>query len=230
MDSTKRLNDDKSGLTVELMALRAAKELREGYYVNLGFGLTAMIPNFVPEGMEVFFHSENGVLGYSTIVEEDMWDADYRSAAGGNPIVLTPGASIFNVVDAFAMMRGGHLDISFLGAFQVSAKGDLANWMLPTRKLGGPGGAMDLVFGAKRVIVIMKHVDPFGKPRIVEECSYPLTGEKCVNTIITDLTVIEVTAQGLLLKEVAPGFTEEEVKAVTEAKLIVADDLKEIEF
>ncbi|MFC2002985.1 3-oxoacid CoA-transferase subunit B [Chloroflexota bacterium] len=223
-------NGSKTGLSEELIGMRAVQEIKEGYCVNLGRGLPGVVPNCIPQGMEVMLHSESGVLGYGPLPEEEMWDADLV-IAGISPGSLLPGASFFDDADAHLMMRAGHLDLTFLGAYQVSEEGDLANWSLGRPdELGNIGGAMDLAQGAKRVIVLMNHVDRTGKPRILKHCSYPLTGKKVVNKVITSLAVIEVTPQGLLLKEVAPGFTTEEIQTVTEPKLIVAADLKEMEF
>ena len=219
----------KSGLSRELIALRVAKEFREGYYVNLGIGLPTLASNFVPEGIDVILHSENGVLGYGRIANADEIDPDLVNA-GSQPLTLKPGAAFFNSADAFAMIRGGHIDVSVLGAFQVSEKGDLANWMTPERKVGSVGGSMDLVSGAKKVIVTMEHTARSGEPRIVKECTYPLTGRGIVNLIITDLAVIEVTPEGLLLKEVAPSVTPEEVQALTEPKSKFAEDLRKMKL
>ena len=218
-----------AGLTRELIGMRIAKELREGMYINLGIGLPTSVANFIPEELEVILHSENGILGYGRIAAEEEWDLDLLNA-GGQPVILKPGASFVHSADAFGMIRGGHLDIAVLGAFQVSAKGDLANWAVGTTTVGNVGGAMDLCYGAKRVLVYMEHATKKGEPRIVKECTYPLTAGGVVNTIFTNLAVIEVTPGGLLLTEVAPGVTPEEVQAATEVKLIIADDIKEMEL
>ncbi|HKZ51011.1 MAG TPA: 3-oxoacid CoA-transferase subunit B [Dehalococcoidia bacterium] len=217
------------GLTRELIALRIARELRDGYYVNLGIGLPTLVSNFVPEGMEVIFHAENGILGYGSIITEGELDIDLINA-GGQPVNLRPGAAIFCSAESFAMIRGRHIDLTVLGGLQVSEKGDLANWMLPTRSIGAIGGAMDLAVGAKRVIVAMEHTTKDGEPKIVKQCTYALTAKGSVNMIVTDLGVIDVTPQGLVLKEVAPGFTPEEVQALTEPRLTIAEDLKEVEL
>ena len=220
----------KQPLTQEMIALRASKELKDGYYVNIGMGMPLLILNLPhPEGVEVMYHSENGILGFGHVASEDEWDPDL-DAAGTVPVVSKPGCSFFSQAEAFAMMRGGHLDLAIMGGYQVSEKGDLANWMIPGQRIGGIGGAMDLAYGAKRIIVIMGHTDKSGRPRIVKECSYPLTGKGIVNTIITNVALIEVTPQGLLLKEVVEGFTAEDVQAITEPKLMVSDNLKEMEF
>ena len=219
----------RSGLSRELIALRVAKEFRDGYYVNLGIGLPTLVSNFIPEGMDVVLHAENGILGYSRIANEGEMDPDLINA-GSQPLTLNPGAAFFDSADSFAMIRGGHIDVSVLGAFQVSERGDLANWMTPERKVGSVGGSMDLISGIKKVIVAMEHTTRSGEPRVVKECTNPLTGRRVVNLIITNLAVIEVTPEGLLLKEVAPLVTPEEVQAVTEPKVKLAKDLREMEL
>ncbi len=219
----------KSGLSRELIALRVAKEFRDGYYVNLGIGLPTVVSNFIPEGIDVILHAENGILGYSRIATEGEMDSDLINA-GSQPLTLKPGAAFFDSADSFAMIRGGHIDVSVLGAFQVSERGDLANWMTPERKVGSVGGSMDLVSGTKKVIVAMEHTTRSGEPRIVKECTYPLTGRGVVGVIITNLAVIEVTPEGLLLKEVAPSVTPEEVQAATEPKVKLAEELREMEL
>lgn len=219
----------KSGLSRELIALRVAKEFRDGYYVNLGIGLPTLVSNFIPEGMDVVLHAENGILGYSRIATEEEMDSDLINA-GSQPLTLKPGAAFFDSADSFAMIRGGHIDVSVLGAFQVSERGDLANWMTPERKVGSVGGSMDLVSGTKKVIVAMEHTTRSGEPRIVKECTYPLTGRGVVGMIITNLAVIEVTPEGLLLKEVAPSVTPEEVQAATEPEVKLAEELREMEL
>jgi 3-oxoacid CoA-transferase subunit B len=220
----------KESLSRELIALRAAKELSEGMYINLGIGLPTLVSQFIPEGVEVMLHAENGVLGYGSITTENSeMDIDLVNA-GLQPVTLRPGASFFNHADSFAMIRGGHIDLAILGGYQVSEKGDLANWTTSSEKVGAVGGAMDLACGVKRVIVLMQHVTTSDKPRIVKQCTYPLTARNVVDTIITDLAVIEVAKEGLVLKEIAPGWTPEEVQAVTEPKLIIAPDLKDIEL
>ncbi len=217
----------KSGLSRELIALRAAKELKSGYYVNLGIGLPTLVSSYIPEDVEVIIHSENGILGFGRLASEEEIDPDLINA-GSQPVTLKPGAAFFDSADAFAMMRGGHVDLAVLGAFQVSEKGDLANWMMSGKKLGSIGGSMDLVCGVKEVIVTMEHTTNAGEPRIVKKCTYPLTARHTVNLIITNLAVIKVTPEGLLLKEVAPGVTPAEVQAVTEPRLKIARDLREM--
>ena len=209
--------------------MRVAKELPDGAYVNLGIGIPTLVSSFVPEGYVVFYHSESGILDCGPIAEEGEEDIDLINA-GGQFLQPVPGMSFFSTADAFAMIRGGHVDVTVLGSHQVSAKGDLANWMLPERGVGNVGGAMDLAVGASNVIVAMEHTDRRNTPKIVEECTYPVTAQGCVSLIITDLAVIECTAQGLVLKEVAPGWTPEEVQQLTGAKLIMAPGLKEYQL
>ena len=209
--------------------MRVAKELPDGTYVNLGIGIPTLVSNYVPEGHTVFYHSESGVLNCGPLADEGEEDVDLINA-GGQFLKSMPGMSFFNSADAFAMIRGGHIDLTVLGAFQVSEKGDLANWMLPERGMGNIGGAMDLAAGAKRIIVAMEHTDRRNRPKIVKECTYPVTGRQCVSLIVTDLAVIEVAKHGLILKEIAPGWTVEEVQELTEAKLTPAPDLKEVEL
>ena len=218
------------GLTRELIALRVAKELKDGMYVNLGFGLPTLTSLFLPEGIDVILHAEHGILGYSGIVADGK-DADVDLVnAGGQPTTLLPGASIFDLNTSFVMVRGGFIDVAVLGAYQVSEKGDIANWAVGGSQVGGIGGAIELAMGAKRLIVAMEHTDKNGKPKIVKECSYPLTARSCVDTIITNLAYLEVTPGGLLLKEVAPGITVEDVQALTEPSLRIADSLTEMEL
>ncbi len=214
------------GLTRELVALRTARELPEGAVVNLGIGLPTEVAGFLPEGRLVLFQAENGILGYGGISDADF-DPD-RINAGGQPVDLLPGASFFDSASSFAMIRGGHVDVAVLGGLQVSERGDLANWFVPERGGGSVGGAMDLAVGARRLIVAMAHTTRDGAPRIVSECSYPLTAPRCVDLIVTDLAVIELTPEGLLLRELAPGVSAEEVQAATEPRLALAGDLREM--
>ena len=211
----------------EVVAMRVARELQDGDIVNLGLGIPTLCSQFVPEGRTIVYHSENGVLNYGPMAEEGEEDIDLTNA-GGQFLAWVPGMAFFNSAESFAMIRGGHIDVSVLGALQVSEKGDLANWMLPQRGIGNVGGAMDLAAGARRTIAAMEHVDRRGRPKIVRECSFPLTGRGCVSLIVTDVAVIEVAPGGLVLKETAPGWTPEEIQAITEATLVPAPDLDEM--
>lgn len=214
-------------LTKEQIAQRIARELKDGYYVNLGIGIPTLVANYIPDGMQVTLQSENGILGMGQFPEESEVDADLINA-GKQTVTVVKGASFFDSATSFAMIRGGHVDLTVLGAFEVSEKGDIASWKIPGKMVKGMGGAMDLVAAARNIIVAMQHTSRDGKSKLLKKCSLPLTGVACVTKIVTNLAVMEVTPQGFLLLEYAPGVSIDEIRNATEGTLIVDGEVKEM--
>jgi 3-oxoacid CoA-transferase B subunit len=219
----------KERLDEQIIALRVAKEFKDGMAVNLGYGMPGLCANFIAEDRSIYFQGENGVLGFGPLGSDEEKDYELINASD-QPVTRLPGMSFFDSSMSFDMIRGGHIDLVVLGAYQVSQTGDLANWGRPGRPATGMGGAMDLAAGCNNLIVMMRHTTKEGAARIVKQCSFPLTARNCVSRIFTDIAYMEVTERGLVLREVAPGWTAEEVQALTEAPLLIADDLKEMEL
>jgi len=216
-------------LTREQMAQRIANELQDGYYVNLGIGIPTLVANYVPDDIEVMLQSENGLLGMGPFPKDDEVDADMINA-GKQTVTAIKGASIFSSAESFAMIRGNHVDLTVLGAFEVDQEGNIASWMIPGKLVKGMGGAMDLVAGADNIIVCMTHANKKGESKLLEKCSLPLTGAGCIKKVVTDLAYMEIEEGAFILRELAPGVTVDEIKAKTAGKLIIPDDVKEMTF
>lgn len=216
-------------LPKDAIAMRVAKELENGQVVNLGIGIPSLCSQYISPHKDVIFHSENGVLNFGPLADASEINPDFINAAGYS-LLPYPGMYFMGSEIAFSMIRGNHVDVAVLGALQVSQNGDLANWKIPERGIGNVGGAMDLAAGARKVIVAMQHVDPFGKSKIVSDCSFPITGQRCVSMVVTDVSVIEISPRGIVLKEVAPGWSVQDVQEITDVRLIISDDLTEIEL
>jgi len=220
----------KARLDDQTMALRVAREFQDGMVINLGIGIPTLAANFIPEDKEVIFHTENGCLGFGPAATSEEEQDFHLINASAQFVTRLPGMSFFDHAESFVMIRGKHVDMCVMGGLQVSEKGDLANWLLPGREPGNIGGAMDLAFGAAHLVIAMTHTTRANEPKILKQCTYPLTAPHCVDLIITDIAVIEVTPDGLVLKETAPDWQVEEIQALTEPKLKVADDLRQIEL
>ncbi len=217
------------GLSRDQMAMRVARELQDGFYVNLGIGIPTLVANFVPDGMEVMLQSENGLLGMGEFPTDETIDADMINA-GKQTVTAVKGASIFSSAESFAMIRGGHVDLTVLGAFEVDVQGNIASWMIPNKLIKGMGGAMDLVAGADNIIVTMTHASKNGDSKLLDTCSLPLTGKGCIKKVLTDLAWLEIQDGAFVLKERAPGVSVEEIKEKTQGKLIVPDHVPEMQF